>query len=149
MKMVSSRKPFCRRRIGMISLLAIRVSSVAALALRFIVTCRPNIFPAPRLVAVDFRRSGFDSRGAEKGVSQTRFTRTLRRQTLYVKCRIYLAQRCKAALNEINVRSEVSNLKSSSLSSCMVLPHTKYIAYPHYISCLTYMLEQRTLCLTE
>src|ERR1044072_9115035 len=93
MKMVSSRKPFCRRRIGMISLLAIRVSSVAALALRFIVTCRPNIFPAPRLVAVDFRRSGFDSRGAEKGVSQTRFTRTLRRQTLYVKCRIYLAQR--------------------------------------------------------
>ena len=30
-----------------------------------------------------------DSRGAEKGVSQTRFTRTLRRPTLYVKCRIY------------------------------------------------------------
>src|ERR1044071_7614659 len=44
MKMVSPRNPFCRRRIGMISLLAIRVSSVAELALSFIVTCRPNIF---------------------------------------------------------------------------------------------------------
>ena len=31
-----------------------------------------------------------DSRGAEKGVSQTRSTRTLRWQTLYVKCRIYV-----------------------------------------------------------
>jgi hypothetical protein len=87
----------------MISLSAIRVSSVAALALSFIVTCRPNIFPAPRLVAVNFRRSGFDSRGAEKGVSQTRFTRKLRRQTLYVKCRIYLAQSCKAAAPVVNV----------------------------------------------
>jgi hypothetical protein len=33
-----------------------------------------------------------DSRGAEKGVSQTRFTRTLRSLPLYVKGRIYMVQ---------------------------------------------------------
>jgi hypothetical protein len=37
----------------------------------------------------------------------------------------------------------------SHASRAEVLPYTKYIAYPHYISCLTHMLEQRTLCLTE
>jgi hypothetical protein len=49
-----------------------------------------------------------------------------------------VAQSCKRS----------SELVSASLPSCGVLPHTKYIAYPHYISCLTYMREQRTLRLT-
>ena len=53
----------------------------------------------------------------------------------------------RVALNKINVTSGVANLNHrASFMQC--LPHTKYIAYPHYTSCLTYALEQRTLCLT-
>src|SRR6185369_2630691 len=113
MKMVSSRNPFCRRRIGMISLSAIRVSSGTALALSFIVTCRPNIFCCS--VGWWLLTSGdlvLISRGAEKGVSQTRFTRTLRRQPLYVKCRIYPVHSCQAQSRNGLAKKSLSNFFS-------------------------------------
>jgi hypothetical protein len=56
-------------------------------------------------VAVDFRRSGFDARGAEKGVarlgSQERYA-----GKHYMSNAGYILHRGKAALNEINIRSE-------------------------------------------
>jgi len=57
--------------------------------LSFNVTCCPNILV---LLVWWLMTSGnlVDSRGAEKVVSQTRFTRTLRGETLCVKCRIYV-----------------------------------------------------------
>src|SRR6185369_6539417 len=67
-KVVSSRNPFCLRRIGRISASAMRLSSVAESALSFKVTCRPNI----SFSSVELWTSGDlgNSRGAEKGVSE-------------------------------------------------------------------------------
>ena len=90
--------------------------------------CRPNIFSCSSVGAVDFRRSGFDSRGAEKGVSRTRFTRTLRGQTLYVKCRIYLHNlQGRGERDKRQKRSGES--QSSSLPLCRVQSVATYEIY--------------------
>src|SRR6185503_8595732 len=70
MKVVSSRNPFCLRRIGRISSAEMRLSSVAEFAFNFKVTCRPNICFSS---VVELLTSGDleNSRGAEKGVSDS------------------------------------------------------------------------------
>ena len=53
------------------------------------------------------------------------------------------------AYSQTKHQKRVVNLNQRGSLRAACLPHTKYIAYSQYISCLTYVLEQRTLRLTR